>query len=267
MLLEVEALRIAFPDLIAVDGVTFTLDQGETLALVGESGSGKSLTALALTRLLPAGAQLSGEIRYRGEAVTAMDARRLRQLRGRQIAYVFQEPTAALNPLFTVGEQIAEALRYHFPGLTRTQVRERVVAALERVGIPALRYHSYPHQLSGGMNQRAVIAMALACEPRLLVADEPTTALDVTLQAEILALLRQLQAQTGLALLLITHNLALVRGLARQVAVMRHGCILEQGASDRVLDAPQHPYTRALLACVPRLGQRRPRLPILEEDI
>lgn len=263
-LVEVHGLNVHFGSLHAVRDVSFRLDSGDTLALVGESGSGKSVTAMALARLLPPAARVSGDIRFQGEAVPAMDARRLRHLRGRQIAYIFQEPTAALNPVFTVGEQIGEAIRRHFPAVRN--VRDRVIEALARVGIrePEVRWRDYPHQMSGGMNQRVMIAMALACEPRLLVADEPTTALDVTIQAEIMELLARLQRDTGMAMLLITHNFGLVRGFARRVAVMYRGELVEQGDTEAVLDAPRHPYTRALLDCLPRLGERRSRLATID---
>ena len=185
-------------------------------------------------------------------------------MRGRQIAYIFQEPTASLNPVFSIGEQIAEAIRLHFPEVRNP--KERVIAALDRVGIrqPERRYRDYPHQLSGGMNQRVMIAMALACEPQILVADEPTTALDVTIQAEIMALLGRLKRESQMAIILITHNFGIVKGFAERVAVMFRGRIVEAGSTAAVLENPRHPYTRALLACIPRLGDRRRRLATID---
>jgi len=273
-LLTVEDLSIRFRTrhgmVQAVKGVNFQMREGETLAVVGESGSGKSVTALALTRLLPETCGLSGRIHYAGREMLDLDPAALRDIRGKEIAYIFQEPLASLNPVFTVGEQIAEAIRYHYP---RREVREQVVEALARVGIrePERRYRDYPHQLSGGMNQRVMIAMALACQPRLLIADEPTTALDVTIQAEIMALLKRLRTETGMAILLITHNFGIVKNFADRVAVMFRGEVVEFGDTAQVLAEPRHPYTRALIECIPRLGSRRRRLATidhaqLEED-
>jgi ABC-type dipeptide/oligopeptide/nickel transport system ATPase component len=271
-LLRVRDLHIRFrgrngPE-TAVAGVSFELRAGETLAIVGESGSGKSVTALALTRLLPPPpiCRISGTIHYRDRDLLAASPDELRAVRGRQIAYVFQEPTAALNPVFSVGEQIAEAIRLHFPDVA--DVDGRVIEALRWVGIrqPEQRYRDYPHQLSGGMNQRVMIAMALACQPRILVADEPTTALDVTIQAEIMALLQRLKRELGLAMLLITHNFGIVKGCAERVAVMYRGRLVESGPTETVLAAPQHPYTRALIACIPRLGERRRRLTTIDHS-
>ncbi|MFO1434384.1 MAG: ABC transporter ATP-binding protein [Candidatus Competibacteraceae bacterium] len=269
-ILQVKDLRIRFHSRHsvepAVDGVGFALHAGETLAIVGESGSGKSVTALALTRLLPSPPQcrIDGSILYRGRDTLTSTASELRTLRGRQIAYIFQEPSASLNPVFSIGEQIAEAIRLHFPDVRNP--KERVIAALARVGIhqPEQRYRDYPHQLSGGMNQRVMIAMALACEPQILVADEPTTALDVTIQAEIMALLGRLKQESQMAIILITHNFGIVKGFADRVAVMFRGRIVETGPTATVLEHPRHPYTRALLACIPRLGDRRRRLATID---
>ncbi|HEY8966419.1 MAG TPA: ABC transporter ATP-binding protein, partial [Candidatus Methylacidiphilales bacterium] len=246
----------------AVDGISFTIPSSKTVAVVGESGSGKSVTALALTRLLPPSAQIGGSLVFEGRNVLTASNEELRRLRGGEIAYVFQEPSTSLNPVFTVGEQIAEAIRLHRPGLTRKQVAEEVVASLARVGIrdPEARHRDYPHQLSGGMQQRAMIAMALACQPKLLVADEPTTALDVTIQAQIIGLLRELKASLNMSILLITHNFGIVKGFADEVVVMFRGKIVEQGPTEEVLGSPKHPYTKALIACVPRLGEKRDRL-------
>ena len=246
----------------AVRGAKFDLAAGETLAIVGESGSGKSVTALALTRLLPVPPALvkRGDIRFRGDDVLAMDAARLRQLRGGKIAYIFQEPSTSLNPVFTVRSQIAEAIRLH--RLDVADVDAEVVRWLDAVGIAdaAKRMNDYPHQLSGGMQQRVMIAMALACQPDILVADEPTTALDVTIQAQIMELLASLRERFGMAVILITHNFGIVSGFAARVLVMYRGKIVEQGPTAEVLRSPQHPYTRALIDCIPRLGSREKRL-------
>lgn len=252
----------------AVRGATFDLAAGETLAIVGESGSGKSVTALALTRLLPVPPALvkRGEIRFRGDDVLAMDAARLRQLRGGKIAYIFQEPSTSLNPVFTVRSQIAEAIRLHRPDVA--DVDAEVVRWLDAVGIAdaAQRMNDYPHQLSGGMQQRVMIAMALACQPDILVADEPTTALDVTIQAQIMDLLASLKERFGMAVILITHNFGIVSGFAARVLVMYRGKIVEQGPTDEVLRSPRHPYTRALIDCIPRLGSREKRLRTIDHE-
>jgi len=246
----------------AVRGASFDLAAGETLAIVGESGSGKSVTALALTRLLPMppARVTRGEIVFDGADVLAMDAAALRKLRGGRIAYIFQEPSTSLNPVFNVRSQIAEAIRLHRPDVT--DVDAEVVRWLDAVGIrdAAARMHDYPHQLSGGMQQRVMIAMALACQPDVLVADEPTTALDVTIQAQIMELLGSLKERFGMAVILITHNFGIVSGFASRVLVMYRGRIVEQGPVDEVLRHPQHAYTRALIDCIPRLGSREKRL-------
>ncbi|MEY2600559.1 MAG: hypothetical protein RLZZ142_2818 [Verrucomicrobiota bacterium] len=265
-MLEIRNLSIDFETeggrVSAVRGVELQIRNGETLAVVGESGSGKSVTGLALTRLLPEPPAVygSGEILFEGKDVLKMTPRELRALRGGQIAYVFQEPSTSLNPVFTIRSQIAEAIALHRPEVTA--VDEEVERCLEMVGIvnPRLRMRDYPHQLSGGMQQRAMIAMALACRPKLLVADEPTTALDVTIQAQILDQMRQLKRELGMGMMLITHNFGIIRGIADRVAVMFRGRIVEEGATEEVLRHPQHPYTRALIACIPQLGQRRARL-------
>jgi ABC-type dipeptide/oligopeptide/nickel transport system ATPase component len=246
----------------AVQGATFDLAAGETLAIVGESGSGKSVTALALTRLLPVPPAVikRGEILFDGQSVLSMDAPSLRKLRGGKIAYIFQEPSTSLNPVFTVRSQIAEAIRLHRPDVT--DVDAEVVRWLDAVGIvdAAKRMNDYPHQLSGGMQQRVMIAMALACQPDVLVADEPTTALDVTIQAQIMELLASLKERFGMAVILITHNFGIVAGFASRVLVMYRGKIVEQGPTEEVLRHPQHPYTRALIDCIPRLGAKEKRL-------
>ena len=269
-LLRVENLGIQFGPVAdpvkAVDGVSFEMKPGETLAVVGESGSGKSVTALALTRLLavPPARYVSGTIEFEGRDVLTMPESQLRSLRGKQIAYIFQEPGSSLNPVFTIGYQIREAIELHRPEVR--DVTAEIVAALDRVGIrdAATRLNDYPHQLSGGMQQRVMIAMALACQPKLLVADEPTTALDVTIQKQIMDLLKELKQSSNMAIMLITHNFGLVSGFADRVAVMFRGKIVETGPTADVLSNPQHPYTRALIECVPKLGQKQRRLKVID---
>ena len=251
-LLDVRDLQVRFGDKPVVRGVGFTLHAGEKLALVGESGSGKTVTALSLLRLA-GDAQLSGQVLFEGRDLLALPERAMRGLRGGDIAMIFQEPMTALNPLMAVGDQIAEVLQLK-QALTAAQARQQAVELLATTGIPepARRARAFAHQLSGGQRQRAMIAMALASSPKLLLADEPTTALDVTLRAQILDLLGDLQRQTGMALLLITHDLNLVRRLADRVAVMEHGQLVEQGAVQQVFAQPQHVYTRRLIGSVPR---------------
>ncbi|MCY2931889.1 MAG: ABC transporter ATP-binding protein [Planctomycetota bacterium] len=247
----------------AVDGVSFALPTGRTFALVGESGCGKSVTAHSILRLIPnpPGRIVAGRIELEGQDILALPERRMRRLRGGRIAMIFQEPQSCLNPVFTCGRQIGESLRLHRK-LTGRAARQAAIDLLARVGIPdpARRYGEYPHQLSGGMKQRVMIAMALAGRPQLLIADEPTTALDVTIQAQILELLRAIQAQDNLTVLLITHDLAVVAETAHQVAVMYAGKIVELAATPSVLSSPLHPYTQGLLRSVPRLGHGADRL-------
>lgn len=266
-LLTVEQLKIGFGSGDSmnevVHGIDFDIEAGgETVAILGESGSGKSVSCLALTRLLPtdANCSVSGSIVFDGKDVLSLEDSALRKIRGGGIAYIFQEPSASLNPVFTIGFQIAEAVRLHRPDIS--DVEGRVIELLELVGIreAKLRYRSYPHELSGGMQQRVAIAMALACEPKLLVADEPTTALDVTIQAQILDLLRKIRSQLGMSILLITHNFGIVKGFADRVLVMYRGNIVESGSVETILSNPQHPYTKALIACIPKLGDRKERL-------
>jgi len=246
-LLEVKDLSIHFGQRKVVDRVSFSLDAGEKLALVGESASGKTVTALSTLRLIE-NARLTGEILFGGRSVLAMPPEELHQLRGRDIAVIFQEPMTALNPIYTVGDQIVESLELHTE-LRGAAAWKEAVEAMRRVGIdePERRARSYPHQLSGGQRQRAMIAMALACNPKLLIADEPTTALDVTIRLQILELLERLRAEAGMALLLITHDLNLVRRFADRVAVMEKGVLVEQGTTAQVIGRPQHPYTRKLV--------------------
>jgi peptide/nickel transport system ATP-binding protein len=233
--------------------MSFTLAAGEVLGIVGESGCGKSVTCMALTRLLPETASVSGRAVFAGVDLLELPARRLRQVRGRDISYVFQEPMTSLNPVFTVGDQVGEALRRHF-GLSRRASRVRAVELLDLVRIPAAsrRLDEYPHQLSGGMRQRVMIAIALACDPKVLVADEPTTALDVTIQAGILDLMRDIRERLGTAILLITHNLGVVADIADRVLVMYAGRKAEEAAVDELFAHPQHPYTIGLLGAIPR---------------
>ncbi len=255
-LLELDRLHVTFGDTVAVNDVTLAIQRGERVALVGESGSGKSVTALSILRLL-SDAQVSGAIRFDGQDLLAKSEREMRGMRGSDIAMIFQEPMTALNPLYTVGDQIAETIVVH-DGVTANEARKRAVALLGRTGIaePGKRVNSYPHQLSGGQRQRAMIAMALACRPRLLLADEPTTALDVTIRAQIVELLLELQRdeaeKRGMAVLLITHDLNLVRHFAQRIAVMEQGVLVESGSVEQVFESPQHPYTQRLLASRPQ---------------
>jgi len=258
-LLEVKDLSVAFRqggvETLAVDHVSFSVNKGETLALVGESGSGKSVSALSILKLLayPAASHPSGEIRFKGENLLAKDDATLRRVRGNDITMIFQEPMTSLNPLHTVERQIGEILDIH-QGLTGPAARARIIELLGKVGIrdPEGRLQDYPHQLSGGQRQRVMIAMALANKPELLIADEPTTALDVTVQAQILKLLKDLQAEFGMALLLITHDLGIVRHMADKVCVMQKGKVVEQGEAKALFAAPQHAYTKMLLAAEPK---------------
>ena len=242
----------------AVDGVSLALARGETLALVGESGCGKSMTALSVMGLLPEGAArvAQGRIRLAGEDLVSAPERALQELRGDRMAMIFQEPMTSLNPVQTIGEQVAEPLRIH-RGLSRAQANARALAMLDEVKIPsaAQRFHDYPHQFSGGMRQRVMIALALVCDPVLLLADEPTTALDVTIQAQVLGLLADLKARHGMAMLFITHNLGVVAQIADRVAVMYAGQIVEQAPVHDIFRRPAHPYTRALFAAMPRLDE------------
>ena len=273
-LLEVKDLRIAFHSRgeanEVVHGIDFAIEgDGKVVAILGESGSGKSVTCLSLTKLLPAepACSVSGQILFEGHDVLTMSPDEVRKLRGEGIAYIFQEPSASLNPVFTVGHQIAEAVKLHRPDIT--DVKARVVELLELVGIRDAnqRFKAYPHEMSGGMQQRVMIAMALACEPKLLVADEPTTALDVTIQAQIMDLLRELRAKLGMSIVLITHNFGIVKGFADEVIVMYRGDIVEQGPVDEVLNNPQHSYTKALIACIPKLGAKQRRLTTIDQEM
>src|SRR6187549_1842564 len=269
-LLSVEDLRVEFwtqrGTVHAVNGISFDVAPGETLGIVGESGCGKSVTSLALLGILPRAARVpSGTAHFEGRDLLTLDDDELREIRGREIAMIFQDPMTSLNPVLTVGRQIREALEAHF-GMDRSDADKRVADLLDQVGIPSAkdRLKNYPHQFSGGMRQRVMIAIALACEPKLLIADEPTTALDVTIQAQILDLLRELVTERGTALVLITHDLGVVAGTCERVQVMYAGTLVETGTADDVFAAPRHPYTLGLLQSVPRLdvGRRQPLRPI-----
>lgn len=262
-LLDVRQLQVAFQTrqglLPITRDVSFTVMPGERIALVGESGCGKTVTGLSLMRLLPADvARVSGQVLLQGTDLLQLPERQMRAVRGRDVAMIFQEPMSALDPVFTVGEQIAEAYRVHFPDRAQ-EARDRTLQVLEQVGIPLpqQRYHEYPHQLSGGMRQRVMIAMALICEPKLLIADEPTTALDVTVQAQILRLLRELSERTGTALLFITHDLGVVAETCTRMVTMYAGEVVEDAPVDDALIEPRHPYTSGLLRSLPRFSQRR----------
>jgi peptide/nickel transport system ATP-binding protein len=247
----------------AVDGVSFDLDAGETLGIVGESGCGKSVTALSILRLIPAqaGRIVGGSVTFEGTELTSLSESEMRKVRGHSISMIFQEPMTSLNPVLTVGTQIAENVVQHWGvGWREARDRAREVLELVRLSDPKRRLDEYPHQLSGGMRQRVMIAMALACDPKLLIADEPTTALDVTIQAQILDLIRKVQDETGAALMLITHDLGVVAETVQDVVVMYAGRVVEQGTVDDVLERPQHPYTLGLLRSRPRLGSGSTRL-------
>jgi oligopeptide/dipeptide ABC transporter ATP-binding protein len=250
----------------AVDDVSLTLEAGQTLGIVGESGSGKTTLALSILRLLPPAARIvSGELLFEGEDLLKKSDREMRKIRGKRIAMILQDPMASLNPLFTVGDQIGESLRVH-EGSSRGTATQRAKDLLTAVKIPApeARARNYPHEMSGGMRQRVVGAIAIACGPRLLIADEPTTSLDLTIQAQYLALLRELQRAQGLALIFITHNLGIVARMCNRVAVMYAGRMVEAGDVRTIFNAPAHPYTRALLEAIPRLGQGFDRLTAIE---
>ncbi len=271
-LLEVKDLQVSFAlrdrTVEAVRGVSFVVNPGEVVALVGESGSGKSVTSMSALKLLPMPPAVypAGEINWKGENILKMRDERLRRLRGGEIGMIFQEPMTALNPTWTCGAQVAEALELH-TNLDAAARKLRVIELFKQVGIPQpeTRFDQYPHELSGGMRQRVCISIALACEPALLIADEPTTALDVTIQAQILDLIKRLQQDRGMAVLFITHDLGVVAEFADRVVLMRHGQIVEQGPVATVYANPTHPYTRGLLACRPQLGRKRDRLPTVDD--
>ncbi|MEZ5752353.1 MAG: ABC transporter ATP-binding protein [Paracoccaceae bacterium] len=274
-LLSLSDLRVEFDTrhgrVTALAGISLDVMPGETLGIVGESGCGKSITALAMMGLIPnpPGHVTGGTISFEGDDITGAGAKRMRQLRGSDIAMIFQEPMTSLNPVFTVGDQIAEAILLH-QNISRAEADKQVIDLLATVGIPEpeTRARAYPHQLSGGMRQRVMIAMAISCRPKLLIADEPTTALDVTVQAQIFDLMRDIQAKFGVAIVLITHDMGAIAEMTDRVAVMYAGRIIEQGTSDQILDNPLHPYTRGLIGCIPVLGRAAAstdRLPPLAE--
>jgi peptide/nickel transport system ATP-binding protein len=273
-LIDVAGLKVLFRGdrgrtTSAVDTVNIDLARGATLGIVGESGCGKSVTALAIMGLLPeASAEVSGHVRFDGIDLLELPDRTLRDLRGNRLAMIFQEPMTSLNPAYTIGEQIVEVLIRHC-GLTRTQARDRAIELLREVRIPSpeQQVDDYPHKLSGGMRQRAMIAMALACDPQLLIADEPTTALDVTIQAQVLELMRTLKEQTAAAIILISHDLGVVAEVCDEVAVMYAGEIVERAPVDSMFEAPQHPYTVGLLASIPRLDRRVDKLATIEGSL
>jgi dipeptide transport system ATP-binding protein len=265
-LLEIENLSVAFPShngvMHAVDGMNLSIDAGEVLGIVGESGSGKSVTMMALMGLVSFPGRVKADVlRFDGHDLLALSDNARRKLIGKDLSMIFQDPTTSLNPCFTVGFQLAETLRLHM-GLNKAGARKRSIELLEQVGIPApeSRLGVYPHQLSGGMSQRVMIAMAIACNPKLLIADEPTTALDVTIQAQILGLLRDLQKDRGMALVLITHNMGVVSEMAQRVAVMYAGQLMEQRTAQALFQSPQHPYTEALMASMPERSHGSERL-------
>ena len=270
-LLEVDQLQTWFftdkGALPSVDGVSFTVDEGETVGIVGESGCGKSVTAMSILRLIPEppGRIVGGQVRFRGRDLSRLSPRELQAVRGNEIAVIFQEPMTSLNPVYTVGDQIGEAILRHVPGVDEDEARSRTLRLLEQVGIPApeRRIDEYPHQLSGGMKQRVMIAMALACGPRLLIADEPTTALDVTIQAQILELLKSLQEQHGMGIMLITHDLGVVAETCDRVVVLYAGRMAETASTVDLFDAPRHPYSAGLLRSVPDLAPDGARLPTI----
>ena len=272
-LLKVEDLTVTFHThekaTVAASGVSYELNSGEVLAVVGESGSGKSVSALALTQLLPSSPTcvVSGKIILEGINLLSLSEKEISRYRGKVIAYIFQDPGTSLNPVYSVEFQIAEAIKIHRPEIS--DVHAAVIQSLNEVRIhePVKVAQQYPHELSGGMQQRVMIAMALACNPRILVADEPTTALDVTIQKEIIDLLAHLCRERGMSILLITHNFGIVANFANRVIVMRHGKVVETGSAQHVLENPTHPYTQGLIACIPRLGQKRHRLTTLPSDL
>lgn len=251
----------------AVDGVSFYVEKGETLGIVGESGCGKSVTSLSVMRLIPEppGKIVDGEITFNDKDVLALPDRKMRQIRGNEISMIFQEPMTSLNPVFTCGNQIIEAVRLH-QSVGKTEARKRAIEMLKLVGIPApeQRVDEYPHQLSGGMRQRVMIAMALSCNPNLLIADEPTTALDVTVQAQILELIKRLQDELGMSVIMITHDLGVIAEVADRVQVMYAGKVVEEGTTNEIFNEPKHPYTIGLLKSMPVLNQKKQRLAVIE---
>jgi len=270
VILQVEGLKVEFPTrrgaLTALDSISFEIAPGEVLGVVGESGAGKSITGLAVIGLLePPGRIAGGQVRLEGRRIDNLPHEAMRRLRGRKIGVIFQDPLTSLNPLYSIGRQLEETILTHLP-MTKAQAKARALALLREVGIPApeARYANYPHQFSGGMRQRVVIALALAAEPQLLIADEPTTALDVSIQAQVIALLKRLAAERGAAVMLITHDMGVIAETANRVAVMYAGRIVEVGAVRDVIHSPQHPYTVGLMGSIPRIAAKRSRLVQIE---
>ena len=270
MMLEVEGLTVQFPTrrgiLTAVDSISFSIAPGEVLGVVGESGAGKSMTGLAVIGLLePPGRISAGEVRLEGERIDHLKHEEMRRIRGRKIGVIFQDPLTSLNPLYTIGQQLEETILTHLP-MTKGEARQRALSLLREVGIPApeARYGNYPHHFSGGMRQRVVIALALAAEPRLLIADEPTTALDVSIQAQIIALLKRLAGERRAAVMLITHDMGVIAETAQRVAVMYAGCIVEIGPVRDVIHSPRHPYTAGLMGSIPRVSSEQKQLVQIE---
>lgn len=274
-LLELDNLATVFPTrrglVHAVAGVSLTVRAGEILGVVGESGCGKSVTLLSILRLVSKPGRIAGgRVLFQGTDLLGLSEGKMRRIRGKDIAMVFQDPLSTLNPAFTIGDQIGESLRFHhlvapphgLPWARTSEEKERVLRLMSEVGIsaPMDRYHEYPHEFSGGMQQRALIAIALACEPKILLADEPTTSLDVTIQAQIIDLLRRINQEHGTAIILVTHNLDLAAEFCQRIAVMYAGRIVETGTTDQVIESPQHPYTRGLLTCIPRISAQRTRI-------
>ena len=264
-LLEVEGLEVEFGTRQGVarvlDGIALSLEAGQTLGIVGESGCGKSMTALSIMRLVPVppGRIGAGSVRLKGEDLLQVSEKRMREVRGKDISMIFQEPMTSLNPVYSIGDQIAETVRLH-EGLGRRDSLDRAVEMLKAVHIPAAerRVREFPHQMSGGMRQRVMIAMALACRPSVLIADEPTTALDVTVQAQVFDLLKELQEKTGTAIILISHDMGVIAEMADRVMVMYAGRIFEEASTDEILESPKHPYTQGLIACVPHMEEEPP---------
>jgi peptide/nickel transport system ATP-binding protein len=270
MILEVKGLKVQFPTrrgvLTAVDSISFSIAPGEVLGVVGESGAGKSITGMAVIGLLePPGRIAAGEVWLEGKRIDGLRHEEMRRIRGRKIGVIFQDPLTSLNPLYTIGQQLEETILTHLP-LGKAQAREKALSLLREVGIPApeARYSNYPHHFSGGMRQRVVIALALAAEPRLLIADEPTTALDVSIQAQIIALIKRLAAERGAAVMLITHDMGVIAETAQRVAVMYAGRIAEIGPVRDVIHSPRHPYTVGLMGSIPKIGVREDRLMQIE---
>ncbi len=262
-LLEIEGLKVEFKTRQGIakvlEGVNFSLEPGKTLGIVGESGCGKSMTALSIMRLvpIPPGNISAGSIRFKGEDLLRATEKRMREVRGKDISMIFQEPMTSLNPVYSIGDQIAETVRLH-EGLSRKDAFARAIEMLRAVNIPAAekRVREFPHQMSGGMRQRVMIAMALACQPSVLIADEPTTALDVTVQAQVFDLLKELQKKTGTTIILITHDMGAIAEMADRVMVMYAGRAVEEGTNEEILTNPKHPYTRGLIACVPHMEEK-----------